>query len=397
MNNANSMNLETGIFSVTKDGIYHFSFSGNKILETDAMYISLRLNKETIASTYVSISEQIDQVYWWSTRGLTYILHSTLKLKKGDQIDLYLHEGTYYDDFLFRNHFSGIILTPIHNKMPTNSTSDDSWPPVHFYVQRNSFYSIQHSTIPFQLTKLNEGNAMNINSGIFTAPTDGIYRFALAGTKDDSNQSLWIQLRLNGEMIGSAYGTDIIPWATYSLQSILWLKTGDQVDLFLKNGTCSNYNNQIPSTHFTGSRLMYGKPLGNNSDKSLVYFYVQRNSSYSTELSTVPFDLVRLNVGGAINETTGSFTAPREGFYHFSLCGIKNESRSRALAVDFKLNGMTQRTAYGEVFCIYTTTYSIQATIKMHKGDILDVFLIAGTMLDNSNYHWTHYIGFLIE
>ena len=47
--------------------------------------------------------------------------------------------------------------------------------PVYFHVQRNSTYSLANTTIPFQIERLNVGGAMNISSGIFTAPTKSAF------------------------------------------------------------------------------------------------------------------------------------------------------------------------------------------------------------------------------
>jgi hypothetical protein len=54
--------------------------------------------------------------------------------------------------------------------------------PVHFYVQRNSYFDTKDTPIPFHLARLNEGNAMDLTSGKFTAPRPGIYFFSFTGT-----------------------------------------------------------------------------------------------------------------------------------------------------------------------------------------------------------------------
>ena len=49
--------------------------------------------------------------------------------------------------------------------------------------------------------------------------------------------------------------------------------------------------------------------------KSLpIYFYVQRSSDFNGTGTPIPFELERLNVGGAMNLTSGKFTAPRSYF-----------------------------------------------------------------------------------
>jgi hypothetical protein len=53
--------------------------------------------------------------------------------------------------------------------------------PVHFYDQRNSSFFKEKTPIPFDLAVVNEGNAMDLASGKFTAPRPGIYFFSFAG------------------------------------------------------------------------------------------------------------------------------------------------------------------------------------------------------------------------
>ena len=79
--------------------------------------------------------------------------------------------------------------------------------PVHFHVQRNSPFSTQDTPIPFELARVNEGNAMDLASGIFTAPRPGIYYFSFTGVtylKSSSSVGFASFLYLNGNIIGSS-------------------------------------------------------------------------------------------------------------------------------------------------------------------------------------------------
>ena len=64
----------------------------------------------------------------------------------------------------------------------------------------------------------------------------------------------------------------------------------------------------------------YETAIGYNDIKTApgVSFYVQRNSTYASVNTTIPYEVTRLNVGGAMNAVTGVFTAPVNGRYYFS-------------------------------------------------------------------------------
>jgi hypothetical protein len=139
--------------------------------------------------------------------------------------------------------------------------------PVHFYAQRNSNYNTTRTPIPFDLAQVNEGNAMDLTSGKFTAPRPGIYFFSFTGNAflpvSSSRVYLGVSLYLNGGRIGTGrveeYDTSDYQYSPLTLQSTLNLKSGDQVwvaivDTLLTPGAYL-YDDSSHHTHFTGFML----------------------------------------------------------------------------------------------------------------------------------------------
>ena len=54
-----------------------------------------------------------------------------------------------------------------------------------------------------------------------------------------------------------------------------------------------------------------------------VHFFVQRDrATQANTEGVIPFQIEKLNIGGAINTSTGIFTVPKNGVYHFSFSGM---------------------------------------------------------------------------
>ena len=125
--------------------------------------------------------------------------------------------------------------------------------PVYFHVQRNSTYTLNGTTIPFQIEQLNVGGGMNITSGIFTAPKSGIYFFSFTGLKDYPTDELRVDLYHNSIRITRADGTHVQGLLTATLSSTLSLKSGDRISLQLTTGQL--YDASIHHTNFNGMLL----------------------------------------------------------------------------------------------------------------------------------------------
>ncbi len=95
------------------------------------------------------------------------------------------------------------------------------------------------------------GEAMNVKSGIFTAPVSGVYHFEFTGTKDKSDKQLDILLEVNGIHVGEAHSSGALKsTSNLYMTASLRLKEGDRVNLYKSGGIL--YDSTAHYTHFTG-------------------------------------------------------------------------------------------------------------------------------------------------
>ena len=110
---------------------------------------------------------------------------------------------------------------------------------VYFYVQKNTAAPDFKGKIVYEIEQLNVGNAMEMATGIFTAPKPGRYFFSLSGIGQFTSNSYtkcWVELNKNAENnnIGTAFCDGQRTWAnekhcTYTLQATINLQAGDKI------------------------------------------------------------------------------------------------------------------------------------------------------------------------
>lgn len=248
------------------------------------------------------------------------------------------------------------VLTPIHIFLVC-----PKWPDVMFtvYSQSSSYRFATGSYVKFQYSKLNHGNHMNYQVGIFTAPRNGSYEFSFHRERYSGYAT--IQFERNGEKLLEFRGSAII--------SPSWLVTlyqGDQVSLVVTEG-------QIDS-HSSAHTIWSGR---------LVNTYGVAFSSYVDSTDTITsgiinFDETFLNIGNAFNGSV--FKAPVSGYYQFSFAV---NTKTGAAQVAVMQNGAAILNFYSS-----ETTYSMISPnwiIRLLENDEISLKLISGAVYSNTD------------
>ncbi|KAK4011157.1 hypothetical protein OUZ56_020272 [Daphnia magna] len=143
-----------------------------------------------------------------------------------------------------------------------------------------------------------------------------------------------------------------------------------------------------------------------------VYFNALRSSTTFKQVQVpIPFDVARVNVGGAMNLSTGKFTAPRVGKYFFIFTGtasfLPSAGRS-SLNMGLCLNG----NSFGDIVTyglsdesnsnVYQQeSLTLQSTLHLNAGDQvwLQIGFLSGSFLEGGGGFGgtNHFSGWLLE
>ena len=131
-----------------------------------------------------------------------------------------------------------------------------------FNVYRTSSFTAEESIVTYEGMNVDVNSNFDVNSGIFTAPVDGVYMFAFS-CRSFRSVHTWVSLRHNDKIVGSAYdhfysaNDTKIPnnrSSSVSLLKLLTLIKGDRV--YVRNdGSSYMYDNNNVYTNFLGFKL----------------------------------------------------------------------------------------------------------------------------------------------
>jgi hypothetical protein len=119
----------------------------------------------------------------------------------------------------------------------------------------------------------------------------------------------------------------------------------------------------------------------------------------------MPFEVNKVNVGGAMDLTTGIFTSPRPGRFFFSFTGLAQfpfaSPYKLRLGVGIYLNGyLNGRGWVANTARNQWSQFTLQSTLNLNAGDRVWLQIIDmsdGVYLYDSNSHYTHFTGWLLE
>ena len=157
----------------------------------------------------------------------------------------------------------------------------------------------------------------------------------------------------------------------------------------------------------------FQKWIGYSDVKSSpTFFHVQKNIGFFTVNVPISFEVEKVNTGNAMDMTTGIFTTPKSGIYHFTFSGLvqfESDSSSGDLELRLYLNGDRIVSSYSTKSSSWSSVTSeskfnqinLQLSLKLQEFDRIWLEIHshgAGVSLyDAVDWHHTHFTGLLVE
>ena len=88
-----------------------------------------------------------------------------------------------------------------------------------------------------------------------------------------------------------------------------------------------------------------------------IHFYAHKGCKTSDANGIVPFNLVKINLGGGFNSSTAVFTAPKPGLYKFMLNGIKKDFDMASLHIYIRVNDVRKGESM-HILCLKNSLYN---------------------------------------
>lgn len=138
-----------------------------------------------------------------------------------------------------------------------------------------------------------------------------------------------------------------------------------------------------------------------------IYFFVTRNTFFAQLSTAIPFENELINVGGAMDITTGNFKAKQPGTYFFSFAGhvrfYESTATKLSASVVLFVNDSPMVTTLIEesnTVADQTIPFNLQATLNLKTDEVVyvqmlssDELMVSQVTTDN---HFSHFTGMLL-
>jgi len=132
--------------------------------------------------------------------------------------------------------------------------------------------------------------------------------------------------------------------------------------------------------------------------KTKVHFYVQSKSKISSTTTVLTFDEEKLNIGGAMNISTGTFTAPVSGVYSFQFSALKDLATGNVF-IYLRVGNVSVACSYANSENQQMALSPIAASLHLTAGNKVTLFKNGAGLFDDAitGKFLTQFSGFLVE
>ena len=350
VNKGGAYDSNSGIFTAPIEGYYH--------LEVHAFSNDVGFNLAIL----VNGKRSFTLTAWGSSAGVGTSNGGIVHLLQNDKVKV--APFTISRIYGNRNFFSGYLI-----KQPdilfTTSISE-------------SKTVLEGQVLVYDNTTVNKGVAYNTNTGIFTCPLNGYYHFEVHAFAKEVDFNL--ELLVNGKTTFT-----ITTWGPKhergtSSGGIVKLNKNDQVKVASIGSTSRLYKNR---------NVFSGYIIKHTRGQPVILFTASISSSrLRNSMLKVPrghvvvYDYATVNEGGAYDSTTGIFTCPLDGYYHFEVHAF-GYHRWSLFWLSLEVNGR-------RVFPIFTSSFYARGTsgggvVKLNKHDQVRVTSLGSDLYKNRN------------
>ena len=220
----------------------------------------------------------------------------------------------------------------------------------------------------------------------FRLTTDGKFQ------ADFSNATLSNRLLFQSSTVNNATSIGAIPNGTSSYanftafassnpdQSALIQIAASNTEVII-NSTRTGTASYLPLTFYTNNTKQWTIDSAGrmqNTSKTMPHVWARRGITAQTSGSTVLFDVVEENTGGAYNSSTGEFTVPVSGYYDFSVAVGVSKISAGSTSFSIGLYRVSDSKGFGLPACQLAgnnqiNTVTISGSAYLNAGDVIKV------------------------